>query len=132
MMTTDQAPPKPENGWPPPAAVSPERVIRRYLDEHRGETDATVGQLLTSFGVDEGDQPARDRITDALRDEGVRIGRHLPFLGTDEAVHLSVEDSLEGRPRPHTPAGGSSGETREQLLPPPVAAVETQASPRGR
>jgi uncharacterized protein DUF2510 len=78
--------------------LSPEQMIRRYLDEHGGETDATVRHLLTTFGIDDADQDGRDRIRRALFAVGVGMDRQLPFLHPDERIHLSVAD----RPSTHT------------------------------
>jgi uncharacterized protein DUF2510 len=78
--------------------LSPEQMIRRYLDEHGGDTDATVRHLLTTFGIDDADQDGRDRIRRALFAVGVGMDRQLPFLHPDERIHLSVAD----RPSTHT------------------------------
>lgn len=74
-------------------ADSPEQVIRKYLDQHGGETHATVDHLLTTFGIDESDHAGRDRIKTALSNAGVGVDRPLPFLGGGEAIRLFTEDS---------------------------------------
>lgn len=72
---------------------SPEQVIRRYLDQHGGETNATVGHLLSTFGIDEDDHSGRDRIKDALSRAGVGMDRPLPFLDKDQDIRLFTEES---------------------------------------
>jgi hypothetical protein len=92
-MTASQTPPLAENGGSAPASSSPEQTIRRYLDGHSGETDASLDQLLNSFGVEEADADGRGRITTALSGAGVGTDRGLPFLGADEMIHLFVAGS---------------------------------------
>jgi hypothetical protein len=75
--------------------TSPEQTIRAYLDEHGGETDASLDHLLTTFGIDESDQPGRDRIKAALSRADVEIDKPLPFLSADTQIHLFVADSDE-------------------------------------
>jgi hypothetical protein len=89
-MAANQDVPTMENAWSQQADSSPEHTIRRYLDEHGGVTDASVRHLLTTFGVAEGDQSGRNRITGALAGVGVAINRPLAYLGSDEQVRLVV------------------------------------------
>ena len=68
----------------------PEHVIRSYLDQNGGETEARVEHLLVSFGVDASDQKGRERIGEALAAAGVAVDRPLAGLVEGEPVRLSV------------------------------------------
>lgn len=83
-----------ENGWLQHADAAPEQTIRRFLDEHGGQTQASVSHLLTTFGLAEGDQAGRDRIRDALAGAGVGIDPPLTYLGSGEQVRLFIASSL--------------------------------------
>lgn len=75
---------------------SPEQVIREYLDEHGGESTATVRHLLDTFGIDAGDHAGRDRIRTVLSQAGVEVDPPLGFLGVEEQVRLSTETVQSG------------------------------------
>lgn len=90
---------------PPQSSVatqpdSPQATIRRYLNDHDGETDATVRHLLTTFRVDPGDLAGRDGITTVLSEAGVAIEPSISFLPEDEEVHLFVGEAPLARPTP--------------------------------
>jgi hypothetical protein len=68
----------------------PEQVIRKYLDENGGQTEARVQHLLTSFGVDASDEAGRERIAESLASAGVEVDRPLAGLDEDEPIRLSV------------------------------------------
>src|SRR5437016_1470326 len=68
----------------------PEDTIRHYLEQQGGETDATVGHLLTTFRVDDGDSAGRRRIKAALAQTGVQVDRPIAFLAAGETIHLSL------------------------------------------
>jgi hypothetical protein len=120
-MSTNHAPPMEENRQPPRLTPLPEQIIRRHLDEHGGETDATVGQILTTFGIDETDLAGRDRITQTLGDVGVATNRRLPFLGQDEEIHLYVGKSPDAPPRNGTLTDNNrTAEVPEQVNPAPA------------
>jgi hypothetical protein len=94
-----------------PADSSRAQTIRRYLDGHGGDADATVDHLLKTFDVEEDDADGRGRIATALSGAGVGINRPLPFLGADEEVHLSLAGSkvVEDTPK----GGGGNGGVQE-------------------
>ena len=68
----------------------PVQTIRRYLDDHGGETDATLGHLLTSFGIEDQDHGGRDEIATTLSQAGIYVDRPISFLRTDDPLHLST------------------------------------------
>jgi hypothetical protein len=73
-------------------------TIRRYLDDQGGETQATVGDLLTTFHVEEADARRRDRIPEALREAGVEADRPLDGLSADEPILLFLADRASEAP----------------------------------
>src|SRR3954470_24645496 len=70
--------------------VLPAQTIRAFLDHNGGETDATVDNLLVTFGVSEDARTGRQRIATELSDLGVEIDRPLGSLAPHETVHLSL------------------------------------------
>jgi hypothetical protein len=68
----------------------PEQVIRKYLDQNGGQTEARVEHLLESFGVDASDERGRERIAEALASAGVEVDRPLAGLAEGEPIRLSV------------------------------------------
>jgi hypothetical protein len=68
----------------------PEQVIRNYLDQQDGETEARVEHLLTTFGVDASDEKGRERIAESLASTGVEVDRPLAGLAEGEPIRLSV------------------------------------------
>jgi hypothetical protein len=68
----------------------PEQVIRKYLDQNDGETEARVEHLLTSFGVDASDEKGRERIAESLASAGIEVDRPLAGLGESEPIRLFV------------------------------------------
>lgn len=69
---------------------SPEQVIRNYLDQNGGQTEAQVEHLLVSFRVDASDERGRERIAESLASAGVEVDRPLAGLAEDEPIRLSV------------------------------------------
>ena len=67
-----------------------EQVIRNYLDQQGGETEARVEHLLTSFGVDADDEKGRERIAESLALAGVSVDRPLAGLDEGEPIRLFV------------------------------------------
>ncbi len=98
------------------------RVIRRYLDDQGGSTDARVHHLLSTFEVDDDDAAGRDRIVAELSEEGVRLDRPLEGLGPDEQIVLSAPS----RPAWERPAPDIDDQTRAAFMP------ETDARQPGR
>lgn len=90
------------------------RVIRSYLDDQGGSTDARVHHLLTTFEVDDDDATGRERIVAALSEEGVRLDRPLEGLGRDEQVVLSAPS----RPAWERPAPDIDDQTRAAFMSP--------------
>src|SRR4051812_48505873 len=82
----------------------PAETIRRYLDDHGGETDATLGHLLTGFGVEDEDPATRDRIATVLNQAGIYTDRPISFLQPDDGLHLSTSPP---------PPAGEPGPTAE-------------------
>ena len=68
----------------------PEQVIRKYLDEHGGQTEARFEHLLTSFGVEPADEQGRERIGRSLASAGIGVDRPLADLDGDDPIRLSV------------------------------------------
>lgn len=89
------------------------RVIRRYLDDQGGSTDARVHHLLSTFEVDD-DAAGRERIVAELSEEGVRVDRPLEGLGPDEQVVLSAPS----RPAWERPAPDIDDQTRAAFMSP--------------
>jgi hypothetical protein len=89
-------------------SATPEQVIRTYLDENGGQTEARVHHLLTSFHVAAGDEHGRRRITAALASAGVEVDRPLAGLSEDAGIRLFTPSArrrtlpplLSQRPRP--------------------------------
>ena len=90
------------------------RVIRRYLDDQGGSTDARVHHLLSTFEVDSDDAAGRERIVAELSDEGVGLDRPLEGLGPDDQVELSAPS----RPAWERPAPEIDDETRAAFMSP--------------
>jgi hypothetical protein len=70
--------------------VSPEEHIRRYLEGTGGETDATVHDLLTTFGVAAEDDSGRARIMASLAGAGVHVTPGLRGLAEDARVRVAL------------------------------------------
>jgi hypothetical protein len=91
--------------------AAPEHIIRRYLDEHGGRADATVGQVLATFHVSPGDRDGRRRVVDALAAAGVVLDRPLDDLGREAKLVVQLADIApppraeppEARPEPPPP-----------------------------
>jgi hypothetical protein len=77
----------------------PEQVIRNYLDQQGGETDARVEHLLTTFGVDATNEKGREQIAESLASVGVEVDRPLAGLAKGEPIRLSVA-AVAGRRLP--------------------------------
>lgn len=71
-------------------SLSPEEQIRGYLQQQGGGTDATVGQLLTSFALDSDDVSGRQGIEARLGAAGMRLDRSIVGLSEDETVGVSL------------------------------------------
>jgi hypothetical protein len=117
---------------------SPESTIRGYLDDHGGETDATVDHLLLTFGISEGDLSGRDEIVGALSSAGVQIDPPLPFLSASEDVHLSVgtaplprtaPQSLDATPRTNGRNGDSTPAPSNRVVGRPAALIPPTPGP---
>lgn len=89
------------------------RVIRRYLDDQGGSTDAKVHHLLSTFAVDDDDAAGRERIVAELGGEGVRLDRPLEGLSPDEQIVLSAPS----RPAWERPAPDIDDQTRAAFMP---------------
>jgi hypothetical protein len=124
-----QAPPREQNGGGRGSVVPPQQVIRRHLDEHGGEADATVGHLLSTFDVDEADQSGRERITEALAAADVGLSRPLHFLSRDQELHLFVGTSPGPYRGAHPSVSGGAAEGFTRGVPPTAAAFGTQEPP---
>lgn len=81
-------------------SAAPEQQIRRYLEQHGSQSEATVEHLLESFGTGEGDARGRAAITDALASVGVRLDRPLAGLAPHEPVTLWLAPARTGSPPP--------------------------------
>ena len=68
----------------------PEQVIRKYLDERGGQSEARVEHLLTSFGVEAADEQGRERIGRSIASAGVEVDRPLAGLDGGDPIRLSV------------------------------------------
>lgn len=72
------------------------RMIRRYLDEQGGSTEASVHHLLSKFEVED-DADGRAQIMSGLREADVRVEPPLVGLrAQDEVVLLSAGRPAEG------------------------------------
>jgi hypothetical protein len=113
-IVTSQSGPLP-NRW----LVAAE-TIRRYLDDQGGETEATVGDLLTTFHVEQADARRRDRIPEALREAGVEADRPLDGLSADEPILLFLADRASEAPAEPPPWTRyvQEGEAEEAAEPP--------------
>jgi hypothetical protein len=125
VLAVNPVVPLAENGWLQHAGPAPEQTIRQFLDEHGGHTDASVGHLLTSFGIAEGDQAGRDRIRDALAGVGVGIDRPLTYLGSGEQVRLFVASAPPGvvRTTPYADAGDVAAAPTQRMKRPVTLAA---------
>jgi PASTA domain len=93
-----------------PQQTQPEAVIRRYLDENGGSTDATLEHLLVSFGVSAEDVAARLRIEERLAAEGVIVEPDLAGLGVDDAVRVELASERHRFPEP------TNGQSPEEVI----------------
>ena len=89
------------------------RVIRRYLDDQGGSTDAKVHHLLSTFEVGDDDAAGRERIVAELGEEGVRLDPPIEGLGPDEQISLSAPS----RPAWERPAPDIDDQTRAEFMP---------------
>ena len=64
-------------------------MIRNYVDEQGGSTEASVRHLLVSFEVDD-DPAGREEIVARLAEEGIDVDRSLKGLDPDEQVVLAT------------------------------------------
>lgn len=92
--------------------TSPEDTIHQFLQDHGGETDATVGHLLSTFGVDGNDPAGRDRITNALGRADVQLDRPLSSLRADDGIRLSIASQYG----PDTAAGVNGAAAGDEPL----------------
>jgi hypothetical protein len=76
-----------------PEEVRPEKVIRRYLDEHGGEVEVPARDLVTTWELNRWTAAAKERIAAALEDVGVSTVPPLAETGRDDPVTLYVAES---------------------------------------
>ena len=80
--------------------ADPEQIIRRYLDDHGGEVDATVHHLLVSFHVEPDDESGRALIRRRLSQAGITVEPPIAGLEPDQAIRLSVLPAASAPARP--------------------------------
>lgn len=118
--------------------ASPADTIRRYLDDHGGQTEATVEHLLTTFGYESSDESARPQIVDALEAVGVRVEPSLEGLSDHDAVVVATTDisgasddsPMQDDEAQDTPTSRSNQETVESAgseMPHPAASSEEES-----
>ena len=81
-------------------SAAPELQIRRYLEQQGGNTEATLEQLLVTFGFNEGDERGRVVILEALSSAGVRVDRPLDGLDIRNPLALSLVAPVTAPPPP--------------------------------
>ena len=114
--------------------TKPEQRIRRHLDEHGGQTDASVRHVLATFGVDREDEDGRRRIETSLGEAGVEVKPRLAGLADDAAVVLSATDLAAALDRDQAPwgVGDVSSATTPRLSEPGMTSVRTPTAARSR
>lgn len=94
--------------------TSPEKVIRRYLDEHGGCVDAHVRHLVDSWELREIGEDDLETIKGALAGVGVATEPPLPSVSSDGRLRLYIAEVEEGHPATEdhpaaaTPSGSDS------------------------
>jgi uncharacterized protein DUF2510 len=75
--------------------TEPQRVIRRYLDEHGGSVQVPAHNLLTTWAVQDFEGGNRERIAQALHDAGIQTDPPLSDIQLDSIVTLEIRERAD-------------------------------------